>query len=239
MKPQPFRLDARAPKRRAQDAKYPEWNYRLGPPQYLSVPRAPKGKPAMAVIKARRSSLPISSLSQKDLAAILWWTCKTMLQARVGRWEHRPTPSAGGRHPIDVVVQDLASPAALFFYDTRSHALRPLARSSAVASKRLSEAVKAVTGAEVGTVLWHAAQPARTMSRYSNGSSLVWRDAGALVAMTAIVAEALGLACCPIGITGEPWLSRALNSSSAVLGVGGCVVGDRSDKANQLQSRSQ
>jgi hypothetical protein len=106
------------------------------------------------------------------------------------------------------------------------HALRTLAvRAEALSALRSS--VLDLFPVGEGTILWHAAQPGRTFARYEHGESLVWRDAGALVAMTALVAEGLGLNCCPIGITGEPYLSSALETEGRVVGVGGTVVGGR------------
>jgi len=76
-------------------------------------------------------------------------------------------------------------------------------------------------------MLWFAAQFDRTLSRYNNGESLVWRDSGALAATIALVAECLHLSSCAIGITGEPFISQILDSKGALVGVGGLLIGQR------------
>lgn len=80
-------------------------------------------------------------------------------------------------------------------------------------------------GGAAGTFLLYAAQFARTSSKYERADSLVWRDVGVIIGVTALVAEALGFCCCPLGPTGEPLLSCVLESAGRVRGVGGCVVG--------------
>jgi nitroreductase len=76
-------------------------------------------------------------------------------------------------------------------------------------------------------VLWLAAQFDRTLSRYEAGESLVWKDAGTLTATAYFVAEAMGLACCAVGVTGEPHLSALLDAGRSMQGVGGILIGER------------
>jgi hypothetical protein len=77
------------------------------------------------------------------------------------------------------------------------------------------------------TILWLAAQFDRTMARYENGESLVWRDAGCFLGTLDLTAEALGMSFCQLGLTGEPWISQTLGSGHRVVGAGGCLVGER------------
>lgn len=65
----------------------------------------------------------------------------------------------------------------------------------------------------------------RTLAKYRQGESLVWRDAGALVATIGFACNAIGIKCTPFGPTGEPFLSRLLGGPGAPKGVGGCVIG--------------
>jgi hypothetical protein len=46
------------------------------------------------------------------------------------------------------------------------------------------------------------AHPLRTLSRYPEGMSLIWRDAGALLATVHLVASDLGLSSCIVGTSG-------------------------------------
>lgn len=208
-----------------------EFAYCTDSAEYLPLPHVPT-LDFFAVLRARRTRRSFGPLSQAAMSILLWYTGKTLVSASTAapRWEHRVPPSAGGRHPLDIVVTrwpDIDSPA--FLYDPLAHAARKLRLSQPAALQGLLLHADQVLALQNGVVLWHVAQFQRTLSGYSGGESLVWRDAGALQATTCMVAEAIGLACCPLGMTGEPWVSRALASGSAAVGVGGCVVGSRGD----------
>lgn len=197
----------------------------------------------------RRSHREFATLDLVALSALLWYTNRIIEQSpevsALGRraWEHRVTPSAGGRHPIDVWV---CSPSggwpstrlarvsghhrSIWLYDAQSHALLELVYKdydAALALEALpAQALEGGRGLDLATVMWHVAQVGRTKAAYENPESLIWRDAGCLVAMTALVATGLGLACCPLGPTGEPFVSRVIGASPSQLrGVGGCIVG--------------
>ncbi|MFO6292409.1 hypothetical protein, partial [Pseudomonas aeruginosa] len=68
------------------------------------------------------------------------------------------------------------------------------------------------------------AEPGKTLGKYQDGCSLIWRDAGALLGVMALTATAQGLNFCPLGITGEPWAS-GLADQSKLFGVGLALLG--------------
>lgn len=204
---------------------------------YLDAPK-PVRRSFFSVLARRRTRRRFGRLLPADLSTILWFTAKTLETTwRPGatlrppsqrHWEHRVPPSAGGCHPIDTLV--LLHPSAdevVYLYDPLQHVLRKLKLADRECLRSLTLKLASAIDLGSGTVLWHVAQPQRTASKYNGADSLVWRDAGALVATTSFVAEALGLAACPIGMTGEPELSNALAGEGRVRGVGGCVVGSR------------
>jgi hypothetical protein len=69
------------------------------------------------------------------------------------------------------------------------------------------------------TLLWLAACEERTAACYENAESLVWRDAGTLLATVGLTAHAMGLQAATLGVTGEPLISKTVWSMS-VFGVG-------------------
>jgi SagB-type dehydrogenase family enzyme len=222
--------DLGPPRLRRVAIRYTEWEYAVTSVDYLPLPDVPGSPEFFRVLEGRRSFRCFGPLSRGDLSALLWFTGKTLESAPPGspRWEHRHVPSAGGRHPIDLLVLDRTlGPDTLQWYDPCAHALCTLQVRDRGALHRLRNSADHVLQGQDGVVIWHAAQFARTTSRYADGESLVWRDAGALVAVTTLVAEALGIVCCPLGTTGEPHLSGALGAERIVQGVGGCVVGSR------------
>jgi SagB-type dehydrogenase family enzyme len=139
------------------------------------------------------------------------------------------------RHPIDILVfngQD--RPRSVHLYQPEPHALAKLTDLDTSSMEKLCVAVDEVLAPEQAMMLWFGAQFERTLSKYENGESLVWRDAGALLATLSLVAECLSLNCCAIGITGEPFISGILGKDSNVVGVGGLLVGRRQESDSQV-----
>ncbi len=256
----------------------------VGAPILLPRPQAPR-RSFFAVLAARHTRRAFAELSVSDLSTLLWFTARLhgtapgiAINGRA-EWEHRIPPSAGGRHPIDIIVTsdtlvrhldacvsgtllDRPSDTALtasgltqspsmhlktartpfhsaatserrqrgwWWYDSRTNALvalkAPLARAASALAKASSSALSTSSGIGDATMLWFVAHVDRTAAFYNHPESLVWRDTGCLLATVTFVAEALRLACCPVGCTGEPWLSMLLDRPPSVVGVGGCVLG--------------
>jgi SagB-type dehydrogenase family enzyme len=194
---------------------------------------APENVPSPAclhVLHGRCSRRTFETLPEERLATLLWFTAKTLRVQREPSgfgWQHRPAPSSGGRHPIyPLVLIPAIDPLGLSVYEPESHALLDLEQPEASAQLAFLERLEAVLSPQSGTVIWFAADFLRTASRYESCESLVWRDAGALLATICIAAEAMSLNCCAYGITGEAWISQ-LFPPNRFIGVGGCVVGMR------------
>lgn len=235
-----LRLHA-SPSPRLAELSYDEFPYRrTGAVRYLPVPAAlcegAHGGPTengsyFEVLARRHTRAPAGPPTDTQLATLLWAVAKvhTEHRTRYGRWQHRSTPSAGGRHPIDLVLSGWGDPNGLLLYDPLAHAVDALAPAYPSGVAELAAVALACSGTRAGVAMWHVAQPRRTAARYDAAESLIWRDAGALIATTAMTCEALALACTPLGATGEPWLSAVLAGDGRVVGVGGCVIGSRSE----------
>ncbi|MGQ7935501.1 hypothetical protein [Paraburkholderia sp. D1E] len=136
---------------------------------------------------------------------------------------HRASPSAGGLHPIEIVVQGLSDHAGLFHYDPESHRLIELEYGQFAQEKLFAEA-EACLPCSAATIFWMLAVPQRTEMKYSNADTLILRDAGALIATLVLCATALQLFSAPLGTRGEPMLSNLTTWSLPVVGVGGVHV---------------
>lgn len=148
-------------------------------------------------------------------------------------WQHRGAPSAGGIHPVELI---LLGPAGCHWecarYDPIAHALRPLALPVGMSAETLRRETSVMVEPQQGTVLLFVADHARNSARYERGESLVWRDAGALVATVSFVAEALNLNSCALGFTGDDMVRRMF-TSERLGGAGGVIVGSRANQAGQ------
>lgn len=195
--------------------------------QRLVPPAESAGVDTLAVLDERRSRRHFATLQNRQLSAFLWYTARTRVSWRdeAGRsFESRPAPSAGGCHPHDlVIVRPQKQHLIASVYDPHEHALRDIICRQALL-RRFATHVAQVLPIERGTIVWIAGQPQRTANRYRYPESLLWRDAGTLLGVMAVVAEALHLAFCPLGITGDPYVSKVA-ATSDIWGFGGAIVG--------------
>lgn len=180
-----------------------------------------------------RSSAVGSALTINDLSSLLWHS--TFLRARrPGRfgipWESRSAPSAGGLHPIRLLVLPIEDGVPFGLFDQAEHALVGIGAGALVANR---ESVRNILGDIGGTTIQMAADQALLDGCYENSGSLMWRDAGALTATICMIATALGLAATPIGRTGEA-IVRAAGMPGEYVGVGAVHVGTKIDQRDSV-----
>lgn len=181
-------------------------------------------KPIADVLLHRRTKREFSPLNAEMLGALTWLTCQTQ---RTGKEDLgfplslRPCPSAGAIHPIHLLVIGPRGDG-WFRYDSVSHSLNEV--KTEVDPQEVLDAMQAVLPAPHATLLILAAEPGMTGAKYEAPASLIWRDAGVLIGVLAMAAEALDLSFCPLGVTGDPWV-RQLLDQSGLAGVGAAFVG--------------
>ena len=224
------RTNLESPALRPSELPYREFHYPRRAANYLSVPSPLSRATLFDVLESRQTCRSFEGpLDEPALSTILWYSSKTRTTRREASgfvWQHRPSPSGGGRHPLDLLVwqSDTVGPC---LYDPIAHSLVELNANTPSAGEELIAHTRHIVPFKTASLIWFAAQFDRTLSRYQHGESVVWRDAGVLTAAICLIAEALGLSCCPLGITGEPFISRLLGSKSLVVGAGGLLIGRR------------
>lgn len=180
-----------------------------------------------AFIRARRTRRHFGLIGLSDVAAFLQLVAQPAMTivGAYGPVELRPAPSAGARHPIDLLVVD---PRRLTcaVYRPRENCLDTIG-VNADSVKELVAAATRLLEPEEGILVWLVAQPGRTMMKYDHAESFVMFDAGALVATMSFAAQALGLSFCPLGTSGEPTISQLLRSRGKIVGLLGGVLGSR------------
>lgn len=211
--------------------------YRVLSRRYLPTPETLPVTSLVDVIESRRSRRDFGLLDEDELGTLLWIAARTRgtrTDPSGRRYQIRAAPSAGGLHPVDlIVIEGVRSSPRVHLYDPLAHALCELHIADQQQLESLLKFVNDILPAGEGVLMWFVAQFERTLAKYVNGESLVWRDAGSLLALIYLAAEAMGLSCCAIGPTGEPEISKALGGDDRLRGVGGCLIGRRasSDRA--------
>jgi SagB-type dehydrogenase family enzyme len=180
----------------------------------------------VALLEQRQSRRSFNrDLTALEMGDFLWLACRSR-SSRSGPFgfpqESRPHPSAGGMHPIHVLVA--RSDDGWMRYDPVEHALIELP-GSRVAATLARKASTLLVPLNRGVLIALTAEHGRTAAKYEKVASLVWRDAGVVLGYMSVVAEALGLSFCPLGILGEPYVSAAVANDSRVQAAGLAVLG--------------
>lgn len=192
--------------------------------------KSPKNLPSVdffKTIKERRSIRIFKKIKEEDLSNLLWASSKIQsinLQDNGYVLTQRPTPSAGARHPIDLVIScpTMASNETLFYYNPIEHSLNELDLNKRISESLYKHGQEVLPAGSEVTMVWLVTHKNRTNAKYRNADSLVWRDAGAVLYCIQIVCSALGLNSCQIGTLGNPYIKELFKELGMVSG-GGCI----------------
>ncbi len=161
-----------------------------------------------AVLDRRHSIRTGGPVDVGHIGTLLAWSCRIRRRGET-TWgveeTWRQAPSAGARHPFEVFVAALhvaGLATGLWWFDAH--------RSELVATEIDPIDLRRSCCAVADVSCWEG-QPAavafvvadfmRTTSKYARGETLVWRDAGALLATMHLAATALQLNSCIVGTT--------------------------------------
>jgi SagB-type dehydrogenase family enzyme len=192
----------------------------------LTKPGRPLTVPFNEVITNRQSTRKFRPVSKEQLSELLWYTAKVkslQMQDHGYILTHRGAPSAGARHPIDIIIYDpkMFEKDYFYYYNPFDHSLNQIANADTAS---LINHVGQIVPIGDGTLLWFVAHTQRTAAKYENPESLIWRDSGALINSIQLTCTALKLNSCPIGSLGEPYISDFF-ACPDIFGVGGIVIG--------------
>ena len=196
-----------------------------------SAERLPSPLPGPArafddVLSSRRSRVA-GPVSLTEAGGLLWHVCRETAPSELGRAglvvRHRSVPSAGGLHPFSFIcIGDLEDRVVL--YDASAHGFRELQADHrpllAVNRAQLTQ----MLGTSAGVTIRFVCDRSLVDAAYANPESLILRDAGALLATTALIAEWRGLAACPLGFLGDDFVAMAGLATDRFVGAGGVQI---------------
>lgn len=185
---------------------------------------SPEDRSFLEVIATRRSVRELDTLDRIALGKWLYSSHRVqqMQDAELGfALTRRPSPSAGAIHPIHLVIGE---PGAKRWtrYDAFTHELVEF--ESHIAPGEVHGAMQHLVDARSATLVLLVAEVGKTAAKYEDCASLIWRDAGALLATMGLSAHCYGLGFCPLGATGSPWAERLLEQRG-LAGVGAAFAG--------------
>lgn len=177
--------------------------------------------------RLRVSSKNLTSLSLRQLSNLLWYAAKvidTHYQENGYILSHRPSPSAGARHPIDLLLITPSKHLICQYYNPFEHSLNHLNLNKESLFELITHLNYNIQINEA-TAIWLIAHVDRTLAKYKNPASLIWRDAGALIQILQMTATALGIGSCPFGTLANPFIDKLFPSAS-LISCGGIIIGN-------------
>ncbi len=166
-----------------------------------------------------------TAATEEDLGSFLWLACRNR-SLRPGPFgtpqESRPHPSAGGMHPVHVLAARAGEP--WFRYDPIEHSLVELPGTLS-AARQVRVMAGELMPLHEGVLLALVAEPGKTSAKYENHESLVWRDAGVVLGYMSVVAEAMQLSFCPLGLLGDTGFGVTTTAPLQLLPAGLALLG--------------
>lgn len=213
---------------KVQESSVPVFLYPIKGSRKLNRPEKSPSANFFDLATSRHSSRGFAKLNPGDLDCLLWYSAKAYsinYQENGYILSHRASPSAGARHPIDILVCLDRNEPVLHVYNPFEHALAKLDCDRKIVVAFLQH-INQNLAIKDGTLLWLIGHPHRTSAKYDHAESLIWRDAGALLQQIQLAATALSLTSCPIGTLGEPFDYQLFGSIGSVMAAGGIIVGN-------------
>jgi len=179
------------------------------------------------VFLSRRSSQDLNAISIDDISELLYLTSKIQsieIDSSGFLISKRTVPSAGGRHPIDILVSiPSVDGRTLHYYNPVDHTLSELLISE-VRQKNFFKEVNNNVLINNSCLIWFSIQVNKTKSKYNNAESLYWKDAGAFLYCIQLVANLLELKSCPLGGLASKSFYNLFKSKNLISG-GGILIG--------------
>lgn len=206
----------------------------VGPRFRLPPPEETLAISVGSALTSRRSTRHFDPLDPRALSTLLYHSARIhdFLPSEDGYpATARAAPSAGARHPIDLILVadvDAYIPApgeaqsSAYLFEPLTCQLVALPSEDAEWVAAVPSKVELLIGSRPPVTLILGARLERTFSRYRGGLSLVYRDAGAFMAVIATVASALQLNCCVLATPTETVMPM-----NKWIDVGGLAIGGR------------
>lgn len=200
--------------------------------EILKLPEVQVGKAQsdfLEVFTQRRSVKQLGACPIEALSEVLFLATKPY---SIGKDDYGMTvycsaaPSAGGRHPIDVIVGlKEQNDRQLYLYQPIGHSLKLLTVAKELQRNFFNDVEQTLSFGE-STLLWFSVQYMRTASKYTDYMSLVWRDVGAQLCCLQQAAKYVGIDSCPIGYLAEESFNKMFKSEKLLSG-GGLILGKK------------
>lgn len=185
---------------------------------------APSSQTFESVVERRRSGRQMAQAPISEIVNVLGFAMRPRFwKDDVFRRTRSLAISAGALHPLSVLIIPGRYDQRLYRYNVVEHCLETLRIEIAVLNGWLQRATEVLPGAD-GTYLLFTADTTGPNAVYENAESLIWRDAGALLQLVAMVSSSFQLEFCPLGLLGSEIVAM-LASPGRLIPAGVAVIG--------------
>jgi len=202
------------------------------PRRIIEVRQAAIQKDFRGVLERRRSARQLQSVDAQSALSVLYDSARVKDGDTTENGFHRtsrPYPSAGGRHPLELfcVCNDVSGlERGTWYFDPFRLKLILTALPDKFAEGINQRACALLGESQPPMVIVAVGVVNRTLSRYENGLSLVWRDTGNLFGIMSLVCVAHEMQSCQLGISEEFSFQESIGLGGEPLWItGGMAVG--------------
>jgi SagB-type dehydrogenase family enzyme len=191
----------------------------------LTIPTEELQESWGTLLARRQTEYKSTPIDMETAGSICWLTSRNagVLGRENDRLLHRPTPSAGALHPIELVVTGLSGNPGAWWYRANEHAFGLLDVVDSKLSALETEAAGCLP-VKPSTQIWLVGDLEKVAAKYERPETLLLRDAGFLLCTLTFTATAMGLAPVPIGVTANSILPAGTKWSRPVVGLGGISI---------------
>lgn len=177
------------------------------------------------VMRSRRSCRQMTPLDPELTFSLLRHVLRQQHRFGLGRPQHKSVLSAGALHPIDLIVLTGPDVDVPTLYDDESDQFLLLAVDDHDGLQRAVSEAQEILPEARGHLILMTGDLARVASAYDNPVSLLWRDSGAVLQLTAMAATACGIGFCPLGVLGIAALKAIEGSAGDRVALGMAILG--------------
>lgn len=180
-----------------------------------------------SILEARRSNRALQPAPIREILNALAYATRPrfLLDKDSYMRSRRPAASAGSLHPIDIIIADWRGSGRLLRYNSSDHLLEILRVIHPDKLKEFFNLCAEILPDACATALVLIADQHKTKAFYNNCASLIWRDAGALLQVLALVATAYRLGFCPLGVLGGHIIGALALDPEQALAAGCGMIG--------------
>lgn len=196
----------------------------------LKITPTPLDISLLEALESRSSVRQLGPINFEALGTILYYSARvkdTHYNEDNYLKSFRPYCSAGARHSLELFCltsKTTGMEDGMWYFDPFQLKLILIEIPSSYIESMYKKTEKLLDGNSPNVIILSLSILERTLSRYKNGLSLIWRDTGNLFATMALVCEGLQLKTCQLGLSEKFQYAEEVNHSMNSVWITGAMA---------------